>query len=203
MRQVVARWLQAGMERRARRLVRLLRPLAKGELLDVGSGTGHVAALLPARPADVTDMHLVGPPPVLFDDRLPFPKGRFDTSLLLFVLGYPRRPERLLEEARRVARRVVVVQTVATSAVGHLVLWLREWVTGWLLYRLGRWAGLFHQPCPMGGARLYAKAELLRLTPGFRLAGTRAAGPGAQRLVLVSEEAPPRLRPGRRRPADA
>ena len=74
------------MERRARRLIEQVGAWlpARGPVLDLGSGTGHLSARLERErgieviPADVTDMHVVGRPPVVIADGvLPFAEGTF------------------------------------------------------------------------------------------------------------------------------
>jgi SAM-dependent methyltransferase len=61
-----------------------------GPVLDLGSGTGHVAAAVERRrgvavvTADVSDIHLVGRPPVIIGDgALPFASNTFTAALLL------------------------------------------------------------------------------------------------------------------------
>ena len=87
--------LDGVMERRARRLVDEVGAWlpADGPVLDLGSGTGHLSARLARElgievvPADVTDMHVVGPRPVLIaDGELPFEEDAFSAALLLFVI---------------------------------------------------------------------------------------------------------------------
>ena len=119
----------AVMERRAGELVAQVGPWlpARGPVLDLGSGTGHVAARLERErglevvAADVGDMHVVGRPPVLVADGvLPFTDGAFSAALLLFMLAYPRDPAGLLAEVARVTRGpIILVQTLYAGRVGH------------------------------------------------------------------------------------
>ena len=119
----------AVMQRRARRLLEQVRAWVPGEgpVLDLGSGTGHVSAMverelgLEVVTADVSDLHVVGRSPVLIaDDVLPFANGTFSAALLLFVLAYPDDPAGVLREAARVTRGpVIVVQTVYSGRLGY------------------------------------------------------------------------------------
>jgi SAM-dependent methyltransferase len=121
--------LDAVMERRARRLTELVGGWLPndGPVLDLGSGTGHLAARLERErglevvTADVSDMHVVGRPPVLIaDGPLPFAEGTFSTALLLFMLAYPNDPAAVLSEAARVTRGpVIVVQTLYSGRLGY------------------------------------------------------------------------------------
>jgi len=119
----------AVMERRARRLLEQVGAWLphEGRVLDLGSGTGHLSALLEREmqldviPADVSDMHVVGRPPVLIaDGLLPFEKGTFSAALLFFVLAYPNDPAGVLREAARVTRGpIIVVQTLYSGRLGY------------------------------------------------------------------------------------
>ena len=119
----------AVMERRAHQLKEQVGAWLpnEGPVLDLGSGTGHLAALLERElglevvAADVSDMHVVGRPPVLIADGvLPFEGGTFSAALLVFMLAYPNDPVGLLVEAARVTRGpIVVVQTVYSGRLGY------------------------------------------------------------------------------------
>lgn len=116
----------------------LLRPVEPGgSLLEIGCGTGHFAlALSRAGYASVgVDPSL----PMLAIARaripavcgagesLPFRDGAFDAALLVFVLEFASDPVAVVREARRVARRRVVVLTVGAGSW----LALRRRVAGW------------------------------------------------------------------------
>ena len=103
----------AVMERRAGQLMEQVGPWlpTEGPLLDLGSGTGHFSARLERElglevvAADVSDIHVVGPPPVMIGDGvLPFAEGTFSAALLFFMLAYPSNPTGVLAEAARVTR---------------------------------------------------------------------------------------------------
>ena len=143
--------LDAVMERRARTLVELVRPSlpADGPLLDLGSGTGHLAAEIERThgrdvvTADVSDIHVVGPPPVAIDDgALPFADGTFAAALLVFMLAYPDDPARVLAEARRVTRGpLVLVQTIYANRLGHAWHRGREFVWTVVAFHASRLVG--------------------------------------------------------------
>ena len=135
---MLKRAFDAVMERRARQLIAEVRAWlpADGPLLDLGSGTGHVAALLERAldvevvAADVSDMHVTGRPPVLIGDgALPFDARTFSATLMFFMLAYPQDPAGVLAEAARVTRGpVILVQTLYAGAFGRTWHRAREFV---------------------------------------------------------------------------
>jgi SAM-dependent methyltransferase len=128
----------AVMERRARQLMEHVGAWLPndGPMLDLGSGTGHLSAWLERElgleviTADVSDMHVVGPPPVLVADGvLPFEDGRFSAALLLFMLAYPNDPSGVLVETARVTRGpIILVQSLHSGRFGYAWLRVREFL---------------------------------------------------------------------------
>ncbi|HEX6901995.1 MAG TPA: methyltransferase domain-containing protein [Thermoanaerobaculia bacterium] len=128
--------LDAVMERRARRLMEQVGAWlpAQGPVLDLGSGTGHLAARveqdtgIEVVTADVSDIHVVGRPPVLIaDGALPFKDDMFSAALLIFMLAYPNDPAGVLSEAARVTRGpVILVQSLHSNPLGYAWLRVRE-----------------------------------------------------------------------------
>ncbi len=103
---------------RAEALVRRMSPYVRdGSCLDVGCGTGHVAAVLQRTcprvvGADLQDLRAVDVPFVEADARrLPFDRGAFDSVLLVTVLHHVDGDlhRAILAEAVRVAGRCVVL----------------------------------------------------------------------------------------------
>ena len=130
--------LDAVMERRARQMLEHVGGWLPGEgpVLDLGSGTGHFSARLERElglqmvTADVSDMHVVGPPPVsIAGGVLPFEAGTFSAALLLFMLTYPNDPAGVLVEAARVTRGpIILMQSLHSGRLGYAWLRVREFV---------------------------------------------------------------------------
>ena len=126
----------AVLERRARRLIEQVGAWlpTEGPVLDLGSGTGHFSARveqelgLEVVTADVSDMHVVGPPPVLIAGGvLPFEDGTFSAALLFFMLAYPKDPAGVLTEAARVTRGpLILVQSLYSGRLGYTWYRMRE-----------------------------------------------------------------------------
>jgi ubiquinone/menaquinone biosynthesis C-methylase UbiE len=121
----------------------------EGCVLDVGSGTGHLSALLERElglevvTADVSDMHVVGPPPVLIaDGALPFEKQTFSAALLFFMLAYPDDPAGVLTEAARVSRGpIIVVQSLHSTRFGYAWLRVREFLWTIVAFHVSKLVG--------------------------------------------------------------
>src|SRR5687768_12290301 len=188
----------AVMERRATELIDQVREWlpAEGPLLDLGSGTGHLAARLEHElglevvTADVTDMHVVGRPPVVIaDGMLPFDAQTFSAALLFFMLAYPKDPARVLAEAARVTRGpVILVQSLYSGRLGHTWHRVREFFWTVVAFRLSKLIGYITREAQftMRTRRFYSAETLHRevVAAGLRIRSRRAAGaswPGSGR----------------------
>ena len=139
------------MERRAHRLMEQLSEWLPndGPVLDLGSGTGHLSVCLERQmglevvTADVSDLHVVGRPPVLIADGvLPFEEKAFSGALLVFVLAYPNDPAGVLKEAARVARGpIIVVQTLYSGRLGYAWHRCRELLWTIVAFRVSKLVG--------------------------------------------------------------
>ncbi|HJR35812.1 MAG TPA: class I SAM-dependent methyltransferase [Gemmatimonadales bacterium] len=139
------------MERRSRRLLEQVGAWLppEGPVLDLGSGTGHLSARLERElgleviTADVSDLHVVGRPPVLIADGvLPFEEGTFSAALLCFMLAYPSDPAGLLAEAARVTRGpIILVQSLHSGRLGYAWLRVREFLWTIVAFHLSQFLG--------------------------------------------------------------
>lgn len=118
---VTRRFFYALAQKRAEDVVRKIKPyLVRGEtVLELGSGTCNVAEILlrkgfNVKLVDVKDQSFVPDlQPILYDGiNLPFANDTFDTASLLDVLHHTMRPEQVLKEAKRVARRLVIMESI-------------------------------------------------------------------------------------------
>jgi SAM-dependent methyltransferase len=143
--------LDAVMEHRAHRVLAQLREWlpTEGPVLDLGSGTGHLATRverelgLEVVTADVSDIHVVGRTPVLVSDGvLPFERGAFSSALLCFILAYPEEPATVLMEAARVTRGpIIVVQSLYSGRFGHAWHRGREFLWTIVAFHVSKLAG--------------------------------------------------------------
>lgn len=127
---IVGSFPAIGLDRRAEAFVSLFKEYIpfSADVLDIGGGWGYYAEPLEReRKSKVTVLDVRKPqfhkaPVVTYDgDRFPFSDRSFDVSLLITVLHHVGSPEKVLQEARRVTRRfVIVVEDLYRSAMGRL-----------------------------------------------------------------------------------
>jgi ubiquinone/menaquinone biosynthesis C-methylase UbiE len=204
--------LDAVMERRARDLMEQVSAWLppEGPVLDLGSGTGHVSARLERElglkmvPADVSDFHVVGRPPVLIADAaLPFEAGTFSAALLLFMLAYPSDPVGLLTEAARVTRGpIIVVQSLHSGRAGYAWLRVREFLWTFVGFHVSKVVGYVPSDATftMSTRRFYTAEALQRdvMAVGLQVRSRRERSvlPG-RALVVATWRLEPALAGGR------
>ncbi len=166
--------LDAVMKRRARQLMEQVGVWlpTEGPLIDLGSGTGHLSARLEQElglevvTADVSDMHVVGRPPVLIADGvLPFEEGTFSAALLVFMLAYPNDPAGVLAEVARVTRGpIILVQSLHSGRLGYAWLRVREFLWTTVAFHVSRFFGYVSREAEftMHARRFYTAPELRR-----------------------------------------
>ncbi len=166
--------LDAVMEWRARQLIEQVGAWlpTEGPLLDLGSGTGHLSARLERElglevvTADVSDIHVVGPPPVsIADGVLPFEEGTFSGALLLFILSYSNDPAGVLMEVARVTRGpIILMQSVHSDRLGYAWLRVREFFWTFVGFHVSKILGYVPRDAEfaMQTRRFYTAEELRR-----------------------------------------
>ena len=188
----------AVMERRALQLMQQVSPWLPtgGPVLDLGSGTGHLSARLERElglsviTADVSDMHVVGRPPVLIPDgSLPFDTGTFSAALLIFMLAYPKDPAAVLRAAARVTTGpIILVQSLHSGPFGYTWLRVREFFWTIVAFYVSRLIGYVPREAKfsMRTQRYYTDRELRReiAAAGLRI-GSRRDRPVLPRRALV------------------
>lgn len=164
----------AVMERRSGGLIEQMGPWlpAAGPVLDLGSGTGHLACRLERElglevvTADVTDIHVAGRPPALIAGGvLPFEADAFSAALLVFMLHYPADPAALLMEAARVTRGpIILVQSLHSGRLGYGWLRVRELLWTRVAFHVSRLIGYVPREATfsMDARRFYTGRSLRR-----------------------------------------
>lgn len=109
---------------RAKDMMKLIEPfLEKGEtILDIGAGTCNISELLLQKnyavtPLDVKNLSAVDHiKPIIYDGKtIPFGDDSFDAALILTVLHHTLKPEEILMEARRVSKKIIVIEDIYSS----------------------------------------------------------------------------------------
>jgi len=193
--------LDAVMERRARRLIEQVGEWlpSEGPVLDLGSGTGHLSDRLERQlglevvTADVSDIHVVGRPPVLVADGvLPFAEGTYKAALLVFMLAYPNDPASVLAEAARVTRGpIILVQSLHSNRFGYAWLRVREFLWTFVAFHVSKLLGYVPPEAEftMNTRRFYTAQELRRdvAAAGLRIRSRRerALLPGRSLFVAA------------------
>jgi ubiquinone/menaquinone biosynthesis C-methylase UbiE len=183
------------MQRRARTLIDHVRAWLprEGRVLDLGSGTGHLSAQLQRDlgleviAADVSDIHIVGPAPIVIGDGvLPFEDKTFSAALLLFMLAYPSDPAGVLAEAARVTNGpIILVQSLHSNRFGYAWLRVREFVWTIVAFHVSKIVGY-----------IPPKATFAMTTRRFYTADTLRRDVTAAGLRITSQRERPLL-PGR------
>lgn len=113
--------------------------LKKGEkVLDLGCGSGVFTQKVQNKfgveiiGIDVMDCRIFKVPFRLFDGkRIPFSNGAFDTVLISFVLHHTENPVELLNEARRVGKKIIIFEDLFEPLLGKLRCYIH-----WFLWNL-------------------------------------------------------------------
>jgi SAM-dependent methyltransferase len=126
---------------RLRELVKRITPLLRGgeRVLDVGCGFGALGRAIMEHPACPAGVEVRGLERVARDQRLvrvdeydgrtiPYGDESFDVVILADVLHHEADPHRLLEECRRVARRLLIIKDhVRSGPFAQARLALLDW----------------------------------------------------------------------------
>ncbi len=107
-------------------------------ILDIGAGSCNVAEVLGeagfrTTPLDLRNLSFVPQlAPVLYDgQRIPFEDKSFDVALLVFMLHHTENPDAILEEASRVARRLIVIEDIYRGPVHRQVTFFFDSLLNW------------------------------------------------------------------------
>lgn len=116
---------------RAKDLVERIQPYQKSNdlILDIGAGSCNICEIFLNKgydviPLDVQNLSTVkNLQPVIYDGvKIPFNDNKFDKSLILTVLHHTREPESILREAKRVSKKIIIIEDVYDN-------WLQKYLT--------------------------------------------------------------------------
>ncbi|RDV38381.1 DUF2029 domain-containing protein [Bradymonadaceae bacterium TMQ3] len=171
------------LRRRAKAKFDAVRPyLRPGDrVLDLGAGEGFVGALVAEAGhevvlAEVDDRNRTALPMVTYDGEfLPLDDDQFDVAIIAYTLHHARHPDQVLAEAARVARRLVILETVYERS------WDRRLVT-FLDHSANRLRGM--APEPLYFDRVEGWLERLQAR-SLKVLTWRWLGRGVHRHVII------------------
>lgn len=112
--------------RRAKQIVKHITQYlhSSDRILDIGSGTCSKYEVLreenyKVTPLDTKNLSLIDSiKPIIYDGKkLPFKKNQFSVTLLIFVLHHTPHPEKILKEAARVSKRIIIIEDIYTNII--------------------------------------------------------------------------------------
>lgn len=112
--------------------------IKEGEkVLDIGAGGGWIGEEVQKRKnakvilLDVTDFNQTDLKLVLYSGKnIPFPDNAFDISLLIFTLHHCQDYLRVLEEAKRVAKKkIIIIEDIPASQINKFFLYFWDVIT--------------------------------------------------------------------------
>jgi len=96
----------------------------KDRILDIGAGTCNIEEVFREKkfnvtPVDIRNSSFVeGVNPIIYDGgRIPFDDDNFDAALIITVLHHARQNEKIVMEAQRVARKIIIIEDIYSGAI--------------------------------------------------------------------------------------
>lgn len=122
--------------------LRLLPYLNKGEkVLELGSGNGALSVLLQREDVevdllDIEDKSIFKEVDVMVYDggKFPFLDKQFDVCQLITMLHHTTNAEELIQEAKRVSRKVIVMEDIYESSFQKYITWFTDSLVNWEFY---------------------------------------------------------------------
>lgn len=134
------KYFHSRLQKRAAKISNQIKKyLSNGDkVLDIGCGSGHIANFLLSEgfevvPLDVKNLSfLQNIKPLTYNGHvLPFADNSFDAVLLIAVLHHTPDPERVLKEAKRVAKRVIVMEGIYENKIQKYIADFFDSLASW------------------------------------------------------------------------
>lgn len=94
----------------------------KDKILDIGSGSCIVCEILQKEgynitPIDIKNLSFAeNMKPIIYDGiKTPFKRDEFNTSLIFTVLHHTPAPEKILKEAKRISKVIIIIEDIYTN----------------------------------------------------------------------------------------
>jgi len=97
------------------------------KVLDIGSGSGHIGDKISKKAnvqlLDIDNFNSTKLPLRIYDGKkIPFKDKSFDVGLILGVLHHCENQEEVIEEAKRVCKRLIIIENIFMNQIQRLVL---------------------------------------------------------------------------------
>lgn len=141
---------------------------AEGEVLDIGSGTGHWGSEILAqtnlklREVDIADTNTVGREPIIFDGQfLPFEENEFSGVSALYCIHYPPDPSIMIKECFRVSTgKVIILSNITYKGIRAWLIDMNEFIGGRIFHAIGKFFGVFKVDNPMVPTRQLSEPQM-------------------------------------------
>ena len=105
------------------------------KIVDIGAGSCQIAEYIRDKyqtditPIDVVDYNKTNLKLVLYNGKkIPFENQMFDIALIIFVLHHSKDQEVILEEAQRVAKKIIILEDTPRSSIERLLWHFWDWL---------------------------------------------------------------------------
>jgi len=120
---------------RALDMVQRIEPFLNKEskILDIGSGSCNVCEILMQKGYDVTPLDVQNLSfvdniaPIIYDgNKIPFKDDEFEFSLILTVMHHTPNPEKILAEAKRVSKKIIIIEDIYESRLHKYITYFMD-----------------------------------------------------------------------------
>ncbi len=105
----------------------------RDKVLDIGCGLGRITKMIKDKgckttPLDIRDLSIVEDiSPLIYNGKkIPFADKSFDVSLIVTVLHHTPNPEAILKEAKRVSKKIVVIEDIYENKLQKYFTFLND-----------------------------------------------------------------------------
>lgn len=105
------------------------------KIIDIGAGSCLIAKYIRDKfqtnitPIDVVDYNKTNLKLVLYNgEKIPFENQTFDIALIIFVLHHSKDQETILNEAKRVAKRIIILEDTPKNKLEKLLWHFWDWL---------------------------------------------------------------------------
>ena len=107
----------------------------EAKIIDIGSGNGLICYYLKEQGFDVTPLDVVDMAyneavrPIVYDGKtMPFDDNSYDYALILTVLHHIDSPEEVIDETRRIAQNIVIIEDIYTNSFQKYLTFFMDWL---------------------------------------------------------------------------